>query len=338
MLAIHCGAGRHSRSEEKEREYMSVCQRACQEGMKILLAGGSSAHVVTAATKILEDAPVTNAGTGSALNLAGFVSCDASIMVAPPIIINNKKTISSEGEDDHLHSIMDKAKRSEEDNSHGEDNCEGRNYGPFFGAVGGVGGVKNPIEIAADLARRQEETPLLPLGRIPPLMLVGDGAREWAQNTMKMRFGSEWSSDPSFLVTEAAKAQHSIFMNRIRESSANQSALGDAEVFDTVGAVCFDLKGGLAAAVSSGGIPLKYPGRVGEVMQSLFDLFGFLLLVLIHKGTIQQAAIYGAGCWAQQRQQGGNTKMEEPIFGEGEDEEEAIEQRRTRGFACSATG
>lgn len=50
----------------------------------------------------------------------------------------------------------------------------------IFGAVGAVPGIKNPILVAKSLVNEQEKG-LLPLGRVPPAFLVGDGARQWAK-------------------------------------------------------------------------------------------------------------------------------------------------------------
>lgn len=47
---------------------------------------------------------------------------------------------------------------------------------------------------------------------------------------------------------------------------------------DTVGAIVLDSKGNFASAVSSGGILLKHPGRVGH------------------------ASMFGCGCWVQNEQ------------------------------------
>uniref|UniRef100_A0ACB8GEA5 Uncharacterized protein n=1 Tax=Sphaerodactylus townsendi TaxID=933632 RepID=A0ACB8GEA5_9SAUR len=59
-------------------------------------------------------------------------------------------------------------------------------------------------------------------------------------------------------------------------------AENDSGTLDTVGAVVVDQEGNVAAAVSSGGLALKHPGRVG------------------------QAALYGCGCWAE------NTGIQNP--------------------------
>ena len=49
----------------------------------------------------------------------------------------------------------------------------------LFGAVGAMPGIKNPILVAKLLVREQQKG-LLPLGRVPPGFLVGEGAKEWA--------------------------------------------------------------------------------------------------------------------------------------------------------------
>lgn len=48
----------------------------------------------------------------------------------------------------------------------------------------------------------------------------------------------------------------------------------ESVMHDTVGVVCRDANGCMYSAVSSGGVALKHPGRIGE------------------------AAMFGAGCWA----------------------------------------
>ncbi|WP_211236779.1 isoaspartyl peptidase/L-asparaginase family protein [Sporocytophaga myxococcoides] len=83
VLLIHGGAGNFKESDlspGQQRVYEKYLHEAVEEGYKILEEGGSSLDAVEAAVKIMEDAPVFNAGKGSVLNKEGHVEMDASIM------------------------------------------------------------------------------------------------------------------------------------------------------------------------------------------------------------------------------------------------------------------
>jgi beta-aspartyl-peptidase (threonine type) len=187
VLLVHGGAGPRPRDDAHAPERLATLCAALAAGAACLDQGALSACI--AAVCALEDAPLFNAGVGSALAHDGGAWCDAAVMTG-----------------------------------------DGR-----AGAVAGVAGIRHPVRAAA--AVREEGEMVL-----------------WAGHSAKLatRYGLE-RVHPAALITD-----------RQRERLRRHLASGDEPGMGTVGAVCLDRDGRLAAATSTGGRTGKAPARVGD--------------------------------------------------------------------------
>lgn len=110
---------------------------------------------------------------------------------------------------------------------------DGRNLAA--GAIGAVKRIANPVILARAVMEAGG-----------PVLLVGEGAGQFASAVGIAECGVD------ALTTERQRARWAT----MREDNA--------ESVGTVGAVALDRTGHLAAATSTGGLPLKAPGRVGD--------------------------------------------------------------------------
>ncbi|MGH7816603.1 MAG: isoaspartyl peptidase/L-asparaginase family protein [Candidatus Binatia bacterium] len=77
-IIVHGGAG--PIKDDSLAARLDGCKAAALAGWQILKRGGSALDAAEAAVVVLEDNPLFNAGTGSALNSLGKVEMDAAIM------------------------------------------------------------------------------------------------------------------------------------------------------------------------------------------------------------------------------------------------------------------
>jgi beta-aspartyl-peptidase (threonine type) len=78
IVVVHGGAG--DVDPDRRAAHVEGCVRAAEEGLAVLLAGGSSLDAAIRSVELMEDDPVFNAGTGACLNAEGALELDASVM------------------------------------------------------------------------------------------------------------------------------------------------------------------------------------------------------------------------------------------------------------------
>ncbi|XP_066243220.1 threonine aspartase 1 isoform X1 [Saccopteryx leptura] len=275
FVLVHAGAGYHS--ESKAKEYKHVCKRACQKAIEKLQAGALATDAVTAALVELEDSPFTNAGMGSNLNLLGEIECDASIMdgkslnfgavgalsgiknpvsVANRLLCEGQKGKLSAGRIPPCFLVGEGAYRWAVD--HGIPSCPPNIMTTRF-SLAAFKRNKRKLELA-----ERVETDFIQLKKRRQSSEKREGREELEASTLICA-----------LTRQAQGFEPATSVLQVNTLSTMPPQENDAGTLDTVGAVVVDQEGNVAAAVSSGGLALKHPGRVG------------------------QAALYGCGCWAE---------------------------------------
>lgn len=291
MIAVHVGAGYHS--QQKMAYYRRVCDVACRRAVALLENPDHTAvDAVCVAVSALENDPITNTGFGSNLTLCGTVECDASIMdgrslrfgavgalpqVANPVLVAK--------------SICD-AQREGSLSLGRIPPCflvgEGALRWSLSNMPSGVATWKESL--VSKEARRIHLEHIKKLERLQQTVncaykveRLSDVSNHCpnAESAAMSRSGEYHGTDlaTSSGVCNSGTSIPTAAFNRAKTGpalgGAPLSTLGPDEKLDTVGAVCLDRHGNVAAAVSSGGIWLKHSGRVG------------------------QAGVYGCGCWAE---------------------------------------
>lgn len=238
LVVVHGGAGRVSRLKEDALKKLlgSVCKKA-------LRSRRSLEETLQETLGALEESPLTNAGvSGGALASDGQLYVDASVM-------------------------------------------DGRGS---FGAIGACPAVRStldhrhwdalmrPSSLALSLLK-EDTLGIGPLGRVPPLLVAGNGAWDAAKTRGLL---SRHDESPVSQSSIDRFKKHSEWLSKVSQMSVDQQAKELAEdyqvpVQDTVGVIVMNSRGRIMAGVSSAGMSLKDPGRIGA------------------------AAIFGSAVWAQ---------------------------------------
>ena len=264
---IHAGAGYHAL--ENQPLYETLMSKICKAVIGLPLREG-----LTVATSLLETSNLTNAGIfGGNLDLKGNISLDAAVM---------------RGRDGAFGAIAccPAIQRSDTDGAHSVEKLK-KDQGSWKSIV-------RPHAIALSILEQEAKGPGL-LGRVAPMILSGQAAFDFAMDKVpkSLELNKEFPIEKSTLerwkrhlgwLNDAESSDSQCDRNcprmtkRLKCNGAkDRSSHGSNQdiLQDTVGVIVVGRSGRVLSSVSSCGMSLKTPGRIGE------------------------AGVFGAGIWAQ---------------------------------------
>lgn len=229
-IVVHGGAW--AIPEGELADCNSGVHAAAQAGLDVLLHGGNAIDAVEAAIRVLEDAPVFDAGTGSVLNASGDVECDALLVDGDSL-----RSGAVAGLNNVKHPIT-VARRVMERTPHA-----------LFAGAG-----------AREFARKHAPAEDL----CQPDDLVTEAIKSEWRSRSRRDYGDSVASSFDNRAQMQPDSVTSASTSASSSSDEGADSLRRQEAHDTVGAVALDCDGRIAAGTSTGGISMKLPGRVGD--------------------------------------------------------------------------